>query len=74
VFQYAYLLLCLSVKAFFVADHLECNADTGLMVVRVNNLPEAAFAEHFEYLISVGDVVVWHLQKISHISQSTNHN
>ena len=60
--QDADFFLCLSVEALLVSDHLEGDADAILVVVSMNDLSKTAFAENFEHLVAVRNVIVWHLQ------------
>eukprot|EP00088_Acartia_fossae_P032306 TRINITY_DN33089_c0_g1_i1.p2 TRINITY_DN33089_c0_g1~~TRINITY_DN33089_c0_g1_i1.p2 ORF type:complete len:100 (+),score=9.01 TRINITY_DN33089_c0_g1_i1:128-427(+) len=56
--EYPYFLLCLAVEPFLVSYHFKRDVLVCLVVVHFENLTEGPFADDFEYLVSVGYVIV----------------
>ena len=50
--------LYLSVEAFLVADHLDCDVVVLLVVVGLDHLPERPLPDHLQNLVPVRKVVV----------------
>lgn len=61
MFQDPYLLLRLPMEPLLIPYHLEGNAGPVPVVVDLDDLSEAALAKHTKDLITVSDVVVWHV-------------
>jgi len=54
-------LLRLSMETLFIANHLQSDIDAVLVVEDMHHLSKTAFADHFEHLIAVGNVIMWNL-------------
>lgn len=52
----------LMVEALLVANNFDCDILIGFVVESSDNLSKAAFANHFENLVAITDVVVNHLR------------
>ena len=55
---FAQLCTYLSVEAFLVADHLDCDVVVLLVVVGLDHLPERTLPDHLQNLVPVRKVVV----------------
>ena len=58
MFQYSDLLLRLSVKPLLVSHHFQGDMLMSLVVVNLQNLSKGAFANHFQNLITISNVVM----------------
>ena len=58
MFQYSYLFLGLSVKPLLVSHHFEGDMLMSFVVVNLQNLSKGAFANHFQNLITISNVVM----------------
>ena len=58
MFQYSDLFLCLSVKPLLVSHHFQGDMLMSLVVVNLQNLSKGAFANHFQNLITISNVVM----------------
>ena len=67
VLQDSDLFLGLTMKTFLVTDHFERDVGVRLVIVRLHDLSEAALADNFQHLVSVGDMIVRHVDVLSGI-------
>ena len=58
MFQYSYLFLGLPVKPLLVSHHFQGDMLMSLVVVNLQNLSKGAFANHFQNLITISNVVM----------------